>query len=335
MAEILSQSQIDALLASLSTGETKMEEEPHKKVKDYDFRSPKRFTREQLKWIDGIYQNYARRLSSYLSGVLRVFCETEILQIEEQKFYEFNNALEDSVLLANINIHYEDNDSNLDDQLMLMEVSKPISFSIIDRLLGGNGTGYQLNREYTEIELSILQNLFNQIIPLMREPWNGYFKIDPKLKKIDTNSRLGQAMDADETVLIITIRIKLDDVDGLINFCMSGTDLSYLLKQQDENIRLSSKKERTDEEEKNKQFIMDSIEDGVMELTAYLGNAHVDLADILQLQIGDVIELEQNVQEPVLVNIGGVPWFTASLGTKKRRKAIKILDKYSMKRGWL
>lgn len=334
MAEILSQSQIDALLASLSTGETKMEEEPHKKVKEYDFRSPKRFTREQLKWIDGIYQNYSRRLSSYLSGVLRVFCETEIVQLEEQKFYEFNNALEDSVLLANINIHYED-EAKLDDQLLLMEVSKPISYSIIDRLLGGNGSGYQINREYTEIELSILQNLFNQIIPLMREPWNGYFKIDPKLRKIDTNSRLGQAMDADETVLIITIRIKVEELDGLINFCMSGTDLSSLLKQHEENVKSSSKKERTDEEEKGKHFIMNSIEDGELELAAYLGNAHIDLTDILQLQVGDVIELNQNVQEPVVITVGGTPWFSASLGVKKRKKAVKILDKYSTKRGWL
>ncbi|MDR1961482.1 MAG: flagellar motor switch protein FliM, partial [Gracilibacteraceae bacterium] len=155
MAEILSQSQIDELLKSLSSGETPIEEDDTKiRVKEYDFRSPKRFTREQLKIIDSIYQNFSRRLASYLSGVLRVYCEAEVLQIEEQKYYEYSNALADSVLIGNFNINYPEDDK-IEDQLLLMELSKTVSFSIIDRMLGGSGEGYNYMRDYTEIELTI------------------------------------------------------------------------------------------------------------------------------------------------------------------------------------
>lgn len=337
MAEVLSQSQIDALLKGIQAGEVaidSVDDDPKKRVKEYDFRSPKRFTREQLKLIDSVYQNYARRLASYLSGILRVYCEATVGQIEEQKYYEFNNALEDSVLMANLNIAYPE-DESIEDQILLMEVSKSISFSIIDRLLGGNGEGYNISRDYTEIELSLLQNLLKQIIALMKEPWNNYFVIEPSLSRIDTNSRLVQTMDADETVLIIVINLKVNHLEGRINICMSGDSLGVLLKQLDVKNTKRQQNQKNDEVDKaSRDSIMQSVEKGSLELKAILGKANLSLADVLTLHVGDVIELNQNISKPILVTVEDKPWFTGVLGVKKKKKAIKVVDYYE-KRGKL
>lgn len=337
MAEVLSQSQIDALLKGIQAGEVaidSVDDDPKKRVKEYDFRSPKRFTREQLKLIDSVYQNYARRLASYLSGILRVYCEATVGQIEEQKYYEFNNALEDSVLMANLNIAYPE-DEPIEDQILLLEVSKSISFSIIDRLLGGNGEGYNLSRDYTEIELSLLQNLLKQIIALMKEPWNNYFVIEPSLSRIDTNSRLVQTMDADETVLIIVINLKVNHLEGRINICMSGDSLGVLLKQLDVKNTKRQQNQKNDEVDKaSRDSIMQSVEKGSLELKAILGKANLSLADVLTLHVGDVIELNQNISKPILVTVEDKPWFTGVLGVKKKKKAIKVVDYYE-KRGKL
>lgn len=337
MAEVLSQSQIDALLKGIQAGEVaidSVDDDPKKRVKEYDFRSPKRFTREQLKLIDSVYQNYARRLASYLSGILRVYCEATVGQIEEQKYYEFNNALEDSVLMANLNIAYPE-DESIEDQILLMEVSKSISFSIIDRLLGGNGEGYNISRDYTEIELSLLQNLLKQIIALMKEPWNNYFIIEPSLSRIDTNSRLVQTMDADETVLIIVINLKVNHLEGRINICMSGDSLGVLLKQLDVKNTKRQQNQKNDEVDKaSRDSIMQSVEKGSLELKAILGKANLSLADVLTLHVGDVIELNQNISKPILVTVEDKPWFTGVLGVKKKKKAIKVVDYYE-KRGKL
>ena len=109
MADVLSQSQIDELLNSFSSQGTKAfdEIEEHannKKIKNYDFKMPKKFTKEQLKIIDGIFENYGRILSSYLTGLMRTYCKVEVLQIEEQRYYEFNNALPDYVMMSMINL---------------------------------------------------------------------------------------------------------------------------------------------------------------------------------------------------------------------------------------
>jgi flagellar motor switch protein FliM len=332
MAEILSQSQIDELLKNLSSGEAPMDEDDSKKrVKDYDFRSPKRFTREQLKIIDSIYQNFSRRLASYLSGILRVYCEAEVLQIEEQKYYEYSNALADSVLIGNFNINYPE-DEKIEDQLLLMELSKTVSFSIIDRMLGGSGEGYNYMRDYTEIELTILENLLNQMGPMLRAPWASYFVIEPTLRKIETNARLGQSMNADETVLIIVINIKMQHIEGLMNICMSGASLAELLKAMDEREVREPRRDQANE--LGAKSILQSVEEGALELTAVLGEAHIHFADILHLRVGDVIELDKSVSSPIVLMEGKKPWFYGALGVRKQRKAVKILDYYE-KRGKL
>ena len=113
MAEILSQSQIDELLSTLTRKRRKPTPFPMlaAKVKEYDFRSPKHYTREQLKLLLSIYENYARIVSSYATGILQTYCLVEIVEVEEQRYYEFNNALPDSVLMGVVDLTVKETDN--------------------------------------------------------------------------------------------------------------------------------------------------------------------------------------------------------------------------------
>lgn len=172
MAEVLSQQQIDELLGNLQSGNMDIkeieEQNSSQKIKDYDFLSPKKFTREQIKLLENIFDNFARMFALNLSGLLRMNCQCEVLQVEEEEYREFSNALNDSVLVCVIGMHNKN--YGIDDKQILMEMSRPISFSIIDRMLGGNGLGYAIERDYTEIEISLLNYLFNRITPSLMMP---------------------------------------------------------------------------------------------------------------------------------------------------------------------
>ena len=107
MAEVLSQSQIDALLNSMRSGgeEAKAEEKkPEKKYRKYDFTTPRKFTKDRIKMLHGIFENYTRVISSRLNAQLRTTCAIEVESIEEQKFYEFNNALMEGDVLAMVDV---------------------------------------------------------------------------------------------------------------------------------------------------------------------------------------------------------------------------------------
>ena len=87
MADVLSQSEIDALLSALSTGELEAEDVPKDddkhKVKLYDFKSPQKFSKEHIRTLELIHDNYARIISNYLTGQTRQNVKVKIETVEQ------------------------------------------------------------------------------------------------------------------------------------------------------------------------------------------------------------------------------------------------------------
>lgn len=327
MAEILSQQQIDELLGSLKSGNMDIKEIENQssgpKVKEYDFMSPKKFSREQLKLLDNIFDSFARTFSLQLSSMLRIACQMEILQVEEEEYREFNNALNDSVLVAVIGMHNEEN--RIDDKQILMEMSRTVSFSIMDRLLGGSGMGYQIDRDYTDIELSLLEYLFKQVLGLLKNAWSNYIEIDHTLDMIETNSRLMQSIQPDESVAIIVIEITLDTLKGNMNICLPASSLEEIFRVFNSKYVKIPKKDDPEVEQQRKDAIMHSLKNSPLNVSAVLGKTQITLRDLLNLQTGDIIPLDTPVENNmVVVNVERSPWFTGVIGSKKKKYAVKI-----------
>ncbi|MGB4440267.1 MAG: flagellar motor switch protein FliM [Sedimentibacter sp.] len=323
MAEILSQSQIDELLNNLSSGDVDIQEieANEKKVKEYDFRSPKKITKETIKLLKGIYENYCRILSSRLTSMLRLMCDVTVEQVEESIFHEYNNALDDYVLMGLINVNYSDKTTS--DSQILMEVSKHLSFVIIDRLLGGSGAEYENIRDYTDIELSLLGNLLKQIIPQMGVSWEGTIDIDTELAKIETNSRFIQSINYNDTVVIIVLNVALNESTGKITICMPSSVIGEVMKKA--NVFSKSNNKKLDQSlEDQKEIIMDSLKTSKLSITGVLGKAQATLQDIINMQVGDLIILDKGVNSCVDVNVDGEKWFEGKWGNKKNKGVIKI-----------
>ena len=328
MAEILSQQQIDELLGSLQSGDVDFKDVETQsngpKVKEYDFMSPKKFSREQLKLLDNIFDNFARMFSLQLASMLRISCQMEILQVEEEDYKEFNNALNDSVLVAMIGMHNQEH--RIDGKQILMELSRPISFSIIDRMLGGNGSGYNVDRDYTDIELALMEYLFKQMLTMMKNSWSNYIEIDHTLDMIETNSRLMQSIQPDESVAIVVIEITLEDnLKGNMNICLPAASLEEIFKVFNSKYIKIPRKDDPEVEQERKEIIMKGLKASPLYVSAVLGKTQITLKDFLGLQIGDVITLNTPLEENrITVCVEDLPWFTGMIGTKKKKYAVKI-----------
>lgn len=159
-----------------------------KKVKDYDFRRPKLFTREQLKHLFSIYENYARLVSSHITGILQTYSLVEIIEVEEQQYYEFNNALPDSVLMGLIDFDIKDSEDEED----------PSDWWIFPRKLASQfwpASGWvrkttkrrpRIYRDWNRV----MEYFYRGMINLMKNVWFDYLEIAPRLFKIETNSRI-------------------------------------------------------------------------------------------------------------------------------------------------
>lgn len=327
MAEILSQQQIDALLGSLQSGNVNFneieEQSSGQKVKEYDFMSPKKFSREQLKLLDNVFDSFARTFSLQIAGMLRTSCQMEILQVEEEDYKEFNNALNDSVLVAVVGMHNEEN--RIDDKQILLELSRPISFSIMDRLLGGTGLGYKIDRDYTDIELTLLEYLFKQVVNLLKTSWSNYMEIEHTLDGIETNSRIMQSIQPDESVAIVVIEITMENLKGNMNICLPASSLEEIFRVFNSKYVRIPKKDDPEIEEQRKALIMDGLKTSNLKVSGVLGQTEISLRDLLSLQLGDIIPLDTRVdQNTIVLNVENNPWFSGVMGTKKKKYAVQV-----------
>lgn len=331
MADVLSQSQIDALLNSFSSEGTKAldeieEQASEKKIKTYDFKMPKKFTKEQLKVIDGIFENYSRVLSSYLTGLLRVYCKVEVLQIEEQLYYEFNNALPDYVMMAMVNMGITDDD--VLETNCILQLSNPIAYTMMDRLMGGAGSYTEQNRDFTEIEVGLMSNVLKKMATLLKEPWGNYIDVNPVLTTIETNSRVVQSISPDEVVIIVMLEMEIKDVKNTVSICIPALGLESIMSKFGDKWARTTKKLDPKRENERRVSLMDAIKDSELQIDAVLCDTTLDLYDVLTLQPGDVIPLNVPIDSNITVKIGNNIWFDGKLGIKSNKKAVKIDNIY-------
>lgn len=325
MAEALSQSQIDELLKQMqSGGAASAEIETGPKIKEYDFKSPKKFTKEQLKALNSLHENFSRGVSSYFTSILHNVCEVSVLQIEEQRYYEFSNALPENTLVGVMDMK-STGDKGMDTSF-IVDVSASFSFMAVDRLLGGTGRLYVPDRSFTEIEIALLEDVLRTLTRYLEEAWCSYISVKASLSSIETNARLLQAYSPQEIVVIVALDVKLPDFEGSITICFPAEGLEGVVDSFKVWHSRSSRQQKGDKSEEQRQNIMETIKQSDLEIEAVLDQFEMSLEDILRLQVQDVIALNKKIDDDIDVKVEGEPWYHAKLGKSKLKKSIKLID---------
>jgi len=323
VADVLTQAQIDEMLRSVAEGSepivTKQEEA---KVKEYDFRAPKKFTKEQIKVLESIFENYARLLSSYLTGMLRLYCRVSLVNIEEQRYNEFNNALPDYVMMGMVDLGIKNEEIGETD--VIIQVSNAVTYTMIDRLLGGKGEYSDTSRDFTEIEITIMTDIMKSFASLLKEPWLTHIDLEPRLMGIETNSRVVQTIGHEDTVIIVALEVEINNTKSIVSVCIPAINLDEIMSKF--ISRYTGSKRKTDErrETERRDSIMFGISTTDLEVKAVLGTINLDLYEVLTLQVNDVIPLNKKISENIQVRVGNRDWCDGKLGTYNNKKAIMI-----------
>ena len=319
MGDILSQNEIDELLKALNTGEIDVRQmqttTEEKKIKNHDFRKPNKFAKDHLRTLEIIHENYSRLVSNFLSAYLRTLAQVEVISVEELTYYEFNNSISNPAVLGVIDF------SPLPGSVV-MELAPNVVFSLIDRILGGNGATSQKIREYTEIELAIIERIIAQLLNLMREPWENVAQIKPRLEKIETNAQFAQVISPNEMTALVTLSARIGEVEGMINLCIPYPVLESIITKLSTKFWFSMREKAFTEE--SKIALEKKIEFTKIPVRAVLGNAILTVADLVELQIGDVIQLDTNSNQDLRVYVGDIYKFIARPGVRKNKVAIKV-----------
>ena len=328
MAEVLSQSQIDALLNSMQNGgggaDEKKEKEPEIKYKKYDFFSPKKYTKDKLKMLHNIYDNYARVASSQINGLFKVASEVTVMGVEEQRYYEFSNALSDTDVMTIARVSLMD---ELQAAPILMHISPEVMISMVDRLMGGMGTdNVSASYVYSDIDYALYLMVIKYFVNINKDVWSTHVKLDAEFDRMEENPSMFQGVSVDEAVVIVMLNIKMLGRSGILNICIPGTLMSEIFETIDKTkhlagIDIANKQKGTRED------ILDSIRNSELDVMAELGVARLSLDDVYNFQVGDVINLNKPKDSDVTLQIAGQPWFIGQLGVHNKNMAVKIQER--------
>ena len=345
MADVLSQSQIDALLKSMQDGppkEEKVEEkaaevlEPKKEevqkeeetYSKYDFYSPRKFTKDKIRLLRSIFDNYARILTSQVNGIFRTMTDITVLELRETRYYEYVNAFHENDCMTIVDTYVQDKGkSNVP---MMSYISPGLTLTLVSHMLGGSDSVIKTEEDYryTDVEMALYKRIMEYIVHALGDGFSNYISAEFKIAKIETNPSMVQEVGLDETVVLAVMNV---DISGLamerIRICLPGTLLEHMFKIIDNRKHLA----RGFAYENNQDTIMEHLKASTFPMTGQLGVVKLDIEDLYHLKVGDVIDLNKAKNSAVKLYVGRQPWFTGKMGVYKKNIAIRIEDRIIQK----
>lgn len=318
MGEVLSQNEIDNLLQALSSGELDVEdmkESPDKQVKNYDFKRPAKFSKEHLRTLEIIFEHYGRLLSTNLPVYLRKNVQVKVASSETVTFSEFTNALSNPAILGIINFSPLQGD-------IIIELQTNLGYAMIDRMLGGAGVPLDKNRDFSEIELSILDRIMVTCMSLLREPWKNVVELEPFMERIESNPQFAQVIAPNEMIAIVTLNVKIGDIEGFMNVCLPFITLESIMDKLNTKYWFSTMQEASDES--YQEHIEAMIRRVDIPIKAVLGKSVISVMDFASLQVGDIIRLDTRVDDELEIYAGNLKKFTALPGVGKENYAVRV-----------
>ena len=318
MSEVLSQNEIDNLLQALSSGELDVEEmkdNGEKQIKNYDFARPSKFSKEHLRTLEIVFEHYGRLISTNLPVYLRKNIQVEVMNSEAVTYSEFSNALSNPVVLGIVNF------SPLKGSVIL-EIASNLAYAMVDRMLGGSGEPLAKVRDFSEIELLIIERIMGVCVDLLREPWENVVDLHPRLERIETNSQFAQIISPSEMIAIVTINLKIGEVEGLMNVCLPYLTLEDVIDKLNTKYWYSNlqNQDNTDYTES----IETLIRRAQIPIKAVLGNSMISVNDFAMLQPGDIIRLNRKVEDELDIYVGNIRKFTALPGSSGDKYAVRV-----------
>ncbi|HJH11659.1 MAG TPA: flagellar motor switch protein FliM [Metalysinibacillus jejuensis] len=319
--DVLSQSEIDALLSAISTGEMTADdikkEDEEKRVKVYDFKRALRFSKDQIRSLTRVHENFARLITTFFSAQLRTYVQITVASVDQIPFEEFVRSIPNMTLINVFEVPPLDGN-------ILMEINPNIAYSMLDRMMGGTGESHSNVDNLTEIETKIMTNLFERSFDNLREAWESIAEIDPMLVELEVNPQFLQMISPNETVVVISLNTVIGETSGMINICIPHVVLEPIVHNLSARYWMQSNtKEMSPEQIK---ALETNVRRSELPVSVELGTADITIQDFLMMQYGDVLQLDKKIDSPLVLKVGNLPKFTVQPGKVNKKLAVQIIE---------
>lgn len=319
MGDILSQAEIDALLSALSSGEVtaeKLEEEEIRTVKVYDFKHPDRFSKDQTRTLQMLHDHFSRLFATSLSAFLRTIGEVRLVSVDQLSYNEFIRSIANPTCVSLLRMKPLEGNA-------LLEISPNLSFTIVDRLMGGAGKEMKKNRELTEIEQTLLKRVIERVNESLHEAWHNVVPIEPELDVMETNPQLFlQLYLPTEMVILMTFEVMIGENAGAMSLCIPYVVLEPVVQKLSSRSWFSAAKKALDADNRN--LLQNRLKAVQLELCALLGGTKLTVRELLDLRAGDVVPLRTRTRDMIPILVGKRRRFMGKPGVKDKHRAVQV-----------
>jgi flagellar motor switch protein FliM len=323
MAEVLSQDEIDQLLSAISAGEISTEEihqpRDQRKIKIYDFKRPDKFSKDQIRTVSIMHETFARLTTTSISAQLRSLVHVHVASVDQLTYEEFIRSIPNPTTLAIIDMDPLKGSA-------ILEIDPAITFSIIDRLFGGQGEGAKFSRDLTDIEQAVMEGIIVRILGNLRESWSTVIDLRPRLGGIETNPQFAGIVPPSEMVVLVTLETKVGEVEGMMNLCIPYLTIEPIISKLSAQYWYSSVRRGTTPENLN--ILRERLATVAINVIAEIGNMDIRVRDVLALRRGDIVRLDSvRVSDPMVLKVGDRRKFTCRPGVLGNKMAVQVIRK--------
>jgi len=320
MAEVLSQQEIEQILNNVKSGNEQVSETPvENQAIPFDFRLPNRISKNQLRTIKNIHENFGESFSSFLLSKLQTMVNINVTSVDQIYYSEYILSVSNPACLYTFGIKNSDIKG-------ILELSAELAIILVDRLLGGVGQGTKQTKVITPIEQKVLQVVVERIMLDLKKGWQIIGSFDFQAERFESDIDFAQITSQSESVLLISLEILIAEQSYMMNLCFAtyafDAILSKLSSQKFSSIR-PVKYEGTSSEE----IITNHLYKTLLPVNVQFGKAKISVKELMDLEKGDILKLETSISEEQIVQVGNKKFFYGRTGVLNKHKAIKITRK--------
>lgn len=336
MSEILSSEEIAQLLAA-SQAETQAAEETERQAaislaasevessafhglsaseaKPYDFRHPNLASKDHLRIIQLIHERYAKFLESFFTNKLRSVVDIKLMAVNQETYLEFITTMSDPSCAYIIGLKALNGEA-------ILELSPSLVFFMVDRLFGGAGRTLDSVRELTTIEQHVIGKIAETMISTLNKAWEEMAKLDAHVKSFQSRPSFIQLAAMEEMMISIAYAAQVATIAGSVRLSFPFLLLEDVLPQLTSKKMVYAKGEKRNADDRR--LILSRLQSMSLGVRSCLGSSRVPLRELMALQPGDVMILNEKVTDDVRISICDLPTYFARPGTVGKKRGMQI-----------
>ena len=319
MAEVLSQNEIDQLLSGINSGEIKEDQlgdyKKSNEIFEYDFRRPNRVSKDQLKTIRTLHENFSEVFGFYLASKLQTMATIDLIAVDQLRYSEYVLSISNPSCIFIFDIIETEGRA-------VLELTPELVLVIVERLLGGSGVKVKSTRSITTIEQRMIKPLMASALKNLSTSWNPIQTLNFNMSGFESNPDFVQIAPASEIVIVVSFEIKIGEDSFLMNLCYPSFALEEVIARL--NVQFYSSMQTAKDKHKVKQTISSHLEKTMLDIRVLLGKSEITIDDLMKLENGDVLVMDSSVEEELPIIIKDRVKFRGRPGTFDGNMAVKV-----------